>query len=116
MKKQIEVGPDGYTLTPGTYRVVVVEGGKMTIVREVSGPVPTRVVVDVGETDGFAHVFLPDVFKNQKVTCILGKDELPEDVNLGYFGLIGGHPSKETMKLMADFIRSRWPEAFKETP
>jgi hypothetical protein len=79
--------------------------------------VPTRVVLKAkfDEVRGEAYVYLDARFAHQEVTVILGKDELPEEVRrwtalklqAPLLNPVSGGPE------VADFIRSRWSEAFK---
>jgi len=89
------------------------KSGKWLVEREVPD-VPTRVVVKTVPrlsypSGGPCFVDLPNGWGGHDVTCILGKDELPDEVR----DACSKGPWYILPAVLPDFIRARWPEAFK---
>lgn len=87
--------------------------------------VPTRWNSDARyRSNGLCSVVVPHEWADQEVTCILGKDELPEALkavfdlwdfgeNVAVFAYgIPGHPYEE----LRVWAKRRWPEAFAGLP
>jgi hypothetical protein len=118
-KQQIEVREGDQCA--GDVFVRYIDESWLVVEREVPD-VPTRVVAKAMQAAnarglGSWIADLPEAWANEDCTVILGKDELPEDVKRAVetpdprSDACGWASGK-----MGTFIRSRWPEAFKEKP
>jgi hypothetical protein len=108
-------------LRPGD--VLVEIGVKCFVVEREVPDVPTRVVGNIGFEDRGEKVVwgIPQEWDGP-ATVIKGKDELPVRIKQAIrnyytkgYQYADGEAACDSM-VLHDFIRSRWPEAFKEKP
>jgi len=114
--KQLTLRPKD--VRPGDRVIALQSNPVYVVVERDESELPTRVVAKA-----FYHpmalkclVVVPDSFVDEDVTCILGRDELPEEVRSSANCTLPGNGTYDPEGpawIMGRFIRTRWPEAFK---